>query len=797
MNIVFYTGYHHCEWNCNTPGIGGSETAVVEIAKRMVTKGHIVTVVGQTVIPTVEDGVTYTTTTEYKSRGGDYDVDYLIGVNYIHFLEELGAINPNQSIFWAHNTEHFPYWNSGEMEDQGDWVYDDPRLTAVVCVSEWQKEQLSERYPNAADRMVVIGNGIFTMDYPKEQYKIQHNRFIYSSAADRGLDEVLKLWPIIKADYPSAELVVCGPSYASGDYNLRLDQMTNLGVTALGSLSKKDLYIEMVKSQFWIYPSHYDETFCITGLEMMYGSCIPITTDSANLKYLVGEERGFITSSELVGDQFENAFLEQIHQAIEMSDDDKHKLVEDNWDWAQDETWMARCNEWIQLIEPKTVDNLIERIYIIALDPSNEENKQRWEQELEAAGLGDIPCEMVQAVDGTLVDDKYLEQRGMNLFDWKIESTNGWWDRIMKPGEKGCALSHYGTWKMIYERGIDGALILEEDFKTIKPFTDNISKDIPCNWDMLYLGRNPLKPDASVVNENIVIPENSYNLHSYAISKSGAKKLMDQNFPNKIMPVDEFMIATYTTHEREDLHYIWADSITYAVADDVFSQGNGGKESMTEHIHTEGRKYPELYSYYDDREGWERKFLSPGIPSKEWDLLYDEPLDGVACLPFFTDDFCRMIAEEAEYYNGWTTDRHEFYPTTDILLHKIGFNDIFNELLREYVMPMCIHLFGLDGKGWDNMNCENFLARYVPEAQGHLSVHHDASDLTALVNLSEPDVDFDGGGTWFLRQKKLYRPPKGSLSIHPGNITHKHGARSVTKGTRFIMVSFMNNPDRV
>jgi hypothetical protein len=32
-------------------------------------------------------------------------------------------------------------------------------------------------------------------------------------------------------------------------------------------------------------------------------------------------------------------------------------------------------------------------------------------------------------------------------------------------------------------------------------------------------------------------------------------------------------------------------------------------------------------------------------------------------------------------------------------------------------------------------------------------------------------------------------------TLHPGNITHKHGARPVTEGTRYVVVSFIKNAD--
>ena len=110
-------------------------------------------------------------------------------------------------------------------------------------------------------------------------------------------------------------------------------------------------------------------------------------------------------------------------------------------------------------------------------------------------------------------------------------------------------------------------------------------------------------------------------------------------------------------------------------------------------------------------------------------------------------------------------------------------------------MPLSVYMWALEGNGWDNLKSENFLAKYVPSAQGHLSIHHDMSDITCLVQLSD-ESEYEGGGTWFRRQRELVKNPIGYATLHPGNITHKHGARAVTKGTRYIIVSFMNNTER-
>jgi hypothetical protein len=65
------------------------------------------------------------------------------------------------------------------------------------------------------------------------------------------------------------------------------------------------------------------------------------------------------------------------------------------------------------------------------------------------------------------------------------------------------------------------------------------------------------------------------------------------------------------------------------------------------------------------------------------------------------------------------------------------------------------------------------------------------SQITTVVTLNE---DFTGGGTFFSRQKKKLQGKKGEISIHPGQITHRHGGLPVLSGQRYIIVSFCTIP---
>ncbi len=201
-------------------------------------------------------------------------------------------------------------------------------------------------------------------------------------------------------------------------------------------------------------------------------------------------------------------------------------------------------------------------------------------------------------------------------------------------------------------------------------------------------------------------------------------------------------------------------------------------------------KYPELYTYFDDPEAWEERFVAYATRTKEWDLIVDEPVADVFSFPVFTEEFCEKIREEAEFSECWTTDRHYYYPTTDMLLDVLGLRETYDAILNKYIYPCAKALWHLPQNSWRNLEAETFLAKYTAKAQGHLSLHHDDSDLTCLIQLSRL-TEYEGGGTYFDRQKAVHKADIGYASLHPGRITHRHGGRAVSKGERYILVSFI------
>ncbi len=193
-----------------------------------------------------------------------------------------------------------------------------------------------------------------------------------------------------------------------------------------------------------------------------------------------------------------------------------------------------------------------------------------------------------------------------------------------------------------------------------------------------------------------------------------------------------------------------------------------------------------IMDWREQKDAWINKYIAPGIRSGDIDLIMDELGPDIYGFPLFTDAFCYEIIQHAEKQAQWTTARHEFYPTTDVLLTEIGLEPMYAHIMRKFCHPVARKLWRLEGTKWDDMVEESFMARYRANEQQLLSIHQDYADYTFTVGLNN---GFEGGGTWFVRQKVLANPKGGYCTLFPC-ISHPHGGRPTLKGTRYIAVSF-------
>jgi hypothetical protein len=84
-----------------------------------------------------------------------------------------------------------------------------------------------------------------------------------------------------------------------------------------------------------------------------------------------------------------------------------------------------------------------------------------------------------------------------------------------------------------------------------------------------------------------------------------------------------------------------------------------------------------------------------------------------------------------------------------------------------------------------------FVVKYTTTGQDHLKPHHDAATYSLVITLNRPGIDFQGGGTRFVKQDITHIGSQGHCTIHPGRLTHYHEGVKITGGERYIMVTFV------
>jgi len=138
------------------------------------------------------------------------------------------------------------------------------------------------------------------------------------------------------------------------------------------------------------------------------------------------------------------------------------------------------------------------------------------------------------------------------------------------------------------------------------------------------------------------------------------------------------------------------------------------------------------------------------------------------------------------------TGGYEAVPTRDIHMNQIGFDDEWLYLLDFYVRPLQEKVF-IGYFHQPPRSIMNFIVRYRPDEQPNLKPHHDSSTYTINVALNNVHSDYEGGGCKFHRYNcSVTETRKGHLLMHPGRLTHYHEGLYTTKGTRYIMISFVD-----
>jgi glycosyltransferase involved in cell wall biosynthesis/tetratricopeptide (TPR) repeat protein len=306
--IVFYIGPGPEKWNSTTPnttGIGGSETAAIEMAKNLAAMGHHVDVYADPERAATFDGVNYIPHGAFRAP----DCDVFIASRTPWSIEQFGEVKAKVKLLWVHDI------HCGQpTPDMERWLL---KFDRVLCLSEWHKGFFLSCYPTLhPDRVVVTRNGIDPARFQlfeaaKEAANLglhftqdplqKHNHLVFSSSPNRGLETLVLNFPHIKQRVPDAQLHVYYGfdtwltfAKARGDANevAQIDAFQRFlaershhgsGIFIHGKVSQVELANALMRAKVRPHWTAFTETSCISAMEAMAAGCVPVHSGVAAL----------------------------------------------------------------------------------------------------------------------------------------------------------------------------------------------------------------------------------------------------------------------------------------------------------------------------------------------------------------------------------------------------------------------------------------------------------------------------------------------------------------------------------
>jgi glycosyltransferase involved in cell wall biosynthesis len=272
-------------------------------------------------------------------------VDILIISRYINYFTYCFYQPCTKIYLWVHDTHLLDYFRALSFEENGKALLHNVlhKIDKIIVLSEWHKSFFQSYYNIPDTKIKIIGNGIHTNHFlPVNILQKQKNRFIWTSALNRGIERCIQIIQIIQKTFPDTELHI----FRDYDNYDNLVEITNEHIPFVhfhGKVSNSQVINEFKKSDFWLYPTTFHETYCISALEAQMSGCIAIATDIGSLNTTVGNH-GLLINNNLSEEEIAVKVME-----VMKNEPLKNMLRHKGQKWARQQDWDLITKQWLKL----------------------------------------------------------------------------------------------------------------------------------------------------------------------------------------------------------------------------------------------------------------------------------------------------------------------------------------------------------------------------------------------------------------------------------------------------------------
>ena len=318
-----------------TKGLGGSETWTIEYAQTLASRdAYEVIVFCRCEDVKVHNNVSYIPIQNFIKFALSNVIDVCLVSRYSEYLFLCSS-----KLFTISKL----YFVLHDIGIPGDMIPVSDKLSGILCISEWQKEQFLSLFKDLNDKTHVISYGIEKSDYQLD-CKQNNYSFIYPSFPNRGLLYLLRMFPKIVERYPTAKLnVFCNfeldylkPMKEEMDEIQSLIQAQSANVVNHGWVNRETLNRYWSEADIWFYPCVFPETCCRVAIEAAASKTFVICNDLAGLNDTVGK-RGAIIPGDPRTEEWQNIALTNLFFVL----DNKLEniFIERNYEWVQTKSY--------------------------------------------------------------------------------------------------------------------------------------------------------------------------------------------------------------------------------------------------------------------------------------------------------------------------------------------------------------------------------------------------------------------------------------------------------------------------
>lgn len=283
MNICFIDRLGS-PYDGSTPykrALGGSESAVVYMARELVKLGNDVTVYNDCEELDAKsgkyDGVHYRPYSSMELHSDWYDVA-VISRSTVPFA---GFVPATHKVLWMHDTfcegdENLEFYTVQNLIDE------------IWTLSDWHTSYISQcthghrRMMEVLKRKIWVTRNGVNLWQDVELKNKDRNSFVFNAAVSKGMETLLEdVWPKVKERIVDARLTIIGGAYPLKKNDVQNDKLAELDkkysgqndVTFTGLLNQKQITNHLSHAGFMIYPQSHPETYGISTVESLaYGT---------------------------------------------------------------------------------------------------------------------------------------------------------------------------------------------------------------------------------------------------------------------------------------------------------------------------------------------------------------------------------------------------------------------------------------------------------------------------------------------------------------------------------------------